>query len=97
MIHQFTRGLNTYGQFWDMVRTHWVEFLPIFTNMNEPLSRSTFTALFQIHWSKAGTKKRAAEEDTLHYWELVLQMIEGEFPSQKVNCEINCVIAYLCL
>ncbi|XP_051759279.1 G2/M phase-specific E3 ubiquitin-protein ligase-like isoform X3 [Ctenopharyngodon idella] len=85
MIHQFTKGLNAYGQFWDMVRTHWVEFLPIFTHMHEPLSRSTFTALFQIHWSKAGTKKRAAEEETLHYWELVLKMIEDKKPKAPQN------------
>ncbi|KAK7135471.1 hypothetical protein R3I94_014212 [Phoxinus phoxinus] len=88
MIHQFTKGLNAYGQFWDMVRSHWIEFLPIFTNMHEPLSRSTFTALFQIHWSKAGTKKRAAEEETLHYWELVLQMIEDKkAPQNKLHFE----------
>ncbi|ROI69428.1 G2/M phase-specific E3 ubiquitin-protein ligase [Anabarilius grahami] len=85
MIHQFTKGLNAYGQFWDMVRTHWVEFLPIFTHIHEPLSRSTFTALFQIHWSKAGTKKRAAEEETLHYWELVLKMIEDKKPKAPQN------------
>ncbi len=80
MINQFTKGLNAYGQFWDVVRTHWVEFLPIFTNMQEPLSRSTFKDLFQIRWSKPGTKKREAEEETIHYWELVLKMIEGKFP-----------------
>ncbi|KAI2661412.1 G2/M phase-specific E3 ubiquitin-protein ligase [Labeo rohita] len=80
MIHQFTKGLNAYGQFWEMVRTHWVEFLPIFTNMHEPLSRSTFRDLFQIHWSKLGTKKREDEEETIHYWELVLKMIEDKKP-----------------
>ncbi|XP_067268633.1 G2/M phase-specific E3 ubiquitin-protein ligase-like [Pseudorasbora parva] len=85
MIHQFTKGLNAYGQFWDMVKTHWVEFLPIFINMQEPLSRSTFRALFQIDWSKAGTKKRAAEEHTLHYWELVLKMIEDKKPKAPQN------------
>ncbi|XP_016388028.1 uncharacterized protein LOC107723804 [Sinocyclocheilus rhinocerous] len=85
MIHQFTKGLNSYGQFWDMVRTHWVEFLPIFTNMHEPLSRSTFRDLFQIHWSKSGTKKREAEEETIHYWELVLKMIEDKKPKAPEN------------
>ncbi|XP_073675865.1 uncharacterized protein [Garra rufa] len=84
MIHQFTKGLNAYGQFWDMVRTHWVEFLPIFTNMHEPLSRSTFRDLFQIHWSKSGTK-REAEEETMHYWELVLKMIEDKKPKAPQN------------
>ncbi|KAF4109731.1 uncharacterized protein LOC131545879 [Onychostoma macrolepis] len=85
MIHQFTKGLNAYGQFWDMVRTHWVEFLPIFTNMHESLSRSTFKDLFQIHWSKSGTKKREAEEETIHYWELVLKMIEDKKPKAPQN------------
>ncbi|XP_052420102.1 uncharacterized protein LOC127964005 [Carassius gibelio] len=85
MIHQFTKGLNAYGQFWDMVRTHWVEFLPIFTNMHEPLSRGTFRDLFQIHWSKSGTKKREAEEQTIHCWELVLKMIEDKIPKAPHN------------
>ncbi|KAL0186550.1 hypothetical protein M9458_018220, partial [Cirrhinus mrigala] len=71
-------GLNAYGQFWEMVKSHWVEFLPIFTNMHEPLTRSTFRDLFQIQWSKSGTKKREAEEETIYYWELVLKMIEDK-------------------
>ncbi|XP_051950652.1 G2/M phase-specific E3 ubiquitin-protein ligase-like isoform X3 [Xyrauchen texanus] len=78
MIHQFTKGLNAYGQFWDMVKANWIEFLPIFTNIHESLSRSTFKALFQIHWSKAGTKKREDEEKTIHRWDLLLQMIEDQ-------------------
>ncbi|XP_043101942.1 uncharacterized protein LOC122349884 [Puntigrus tetrazona] len=90
MVHQFTKGLNAYGQFWDMVRTHWIEFLPIFTNMHEPLSRSTFRDLFQIQWSKSGTEKRKAEEKTIRYWELVLKMIEDkktEAPQNKLQFE----------
>lgn len=85
MIHQFTEGLNAYGQFWDMVKSYWAEFLPIFTNTYEPMSRRSFRTLFQIHWSKA--MKRDVEEETIHYWELVLQMIEGEFT--VVDCIFN--------
>ncbi|XP_057212760.1 uncharacterized protein LOC130568108 isoform X2 [Triplophysa rosa] len=76
MIHQFTEGLNAYGQFWDMVKSYWAEFLPIFTNTHEPITRSSFRALFQIHWSKA--MKREPEEETIHSWELVLKMIEDK-------------------
>ncbi|KAA0713717.1 Apoptosis-resistant E3 ubiquitin protein ligase 1 [Triplophysa tibetana] len=76
MIHQFTEGLNAYGQFWDMVKSYWSEFLPIFTNTHEPISRKSFSALFQIHWSKA--MRRGPEEETIHYWELVLKMIEDK-------------------
>lgn len=76
MIHQFTKGLNAYGQFWDMVKAYWAEFLPIFTNTHEPISRSSFRALFQIHWTKA--IKRKTEEETIHCWELVLKMIEDK-------------------
>ncbi|XP_056585576.1 G2/M phase-specific E3 ubiquitin-protein ligase-like isoform X3 [Triplophysa dalaica] len=76
MINQFTEGLNAYGQFWDLVKSYWAEFLPIFTNTHEPISRSSFRALFKIHWSKA--MKREPEEKTIHYWELVLKMIEDK-------------------
>ncbi|TRY60184.1 hypothetical protein DNTS_003794 [Danionella cerebrum] len=77
MIHQFTKGLNAYGQLWELVRSHWHEFLPIFTHKHEPLTRSTFRALFEIHWSKMGSK-RADEERTIYLWELVLDLIEDK-------------------
>nr|XP_055024358.1 uncharacterized protein LOC129414352 [Misgurnus anguillicaudatus] len=78
MIHQFTKGLNAYGQFWDLVKSYWADFLLIFTNMHEPISRSTFRSLFQIDWSKATSHRRMAEEETIKCWELLLKMIEDK-------------------
>ncbi|KAL7884210.1 hypothetical protein AOLI_G00069800 [Acnodon oligacanthus] len=78
MIDQFAEGLNSYGRLWDMVKANWIDFLPIFIDMNEPISRASFRALFQINWSTEGTKKRQEEEETIYYWELVLKMIEDK-------------------
>ncbi|KAI4887915.1 hypothetical protein NFI96_014530 [Prochilodus magdalenae] len=78
MINQFTEGLNSCGRLWDMVKENWIDFLPIFINMDEPLSRVSFRALFQINWSGEGTKKRLEEEETIYCWELVLKMIEDK-------------------
>ncbi|KAK1786970.1 hypothetical protein P4O66_017347, partial [Electrophorus voltai] len=78
MVVQFMEGMNSYGGLWDTVKANWIDFLPIFTNMNEPISRNSFTALFQINWSREGTKSREEEEETVYYWELVLRMIEDK-------------------
>ncbi|XP_076845164.1 uncharacterized protein LOC143490355 [Brachyhypopomus gauderio] len=78
MVVQFTEGLNLCGGLWDTVKANWIDFLPIFTNMSEPISRATFRALFQINWSREGTKCREEEEETIYYWELVLKMIEDK-------------------
>lgn len=78
MINQFTEGLNSCGNLWDIVKINWIDFLPIFTKTNERLSRASFRALFEISWSAEGSKRREDEEETIYYWELVLKMIEGE-------------------
>lgn len=78
MINQFTEGLNSCGNLWDLVKTNWIDFLPIFTKTSERLSQSSFRGLFEINWSVQGTRKREGEEKTIYYWELVLKMIEGE-------------------
>lgn len=78
MINQFTEGLNSCGNLWDIVKINWIDFLPMFTKTNERLSRASFRALFEISWSAEGSKRREDEEETIYYWELVLKMIEGE-------------------
>uniref|UniRef100_A0A3B1KH66 G2/M phase-specific E3 ubiquitin-protein ligase-like n=1 Tax=Astyanax mexicanus TaxID=7994 RepID=A0A3B1KH66_ASTMX len=78
MINQFIKGLNSYGRLWDKVKENWIEFLPVFINMKEPMSRHAFMAHFQINWSRDGTKKREEEEQTVYYWEQVLKMIEDK-------------------
>ncbi|XP_017323374.1 G2/M phase-specific E3 ubiquitin-protein ligase isoform X2 [Ictalurus punctatus] len=78
MINQFTEGLNSCGNLWDIVKINWIDFLPIFTKTNERLSRASFRALFEISWSAEGSKRREDEEETIYYWELVLKMIEDK-------------------
>lgn len=77
MILQFTDGMNAFGKLWDLVRKNWIAFLPLFTNMQEPMSKAAFKALFSYNYSRRGSNHREAEEDTIYCWEMVLNMIEG--------------------
>ncbi|XP_071399935.1 G2/M phase-specific E3 ubiquitin-protein ligase-like [Centroberyx affinis] len=78
MIRQFTDGLNAFGKLWDLVKDNWIAFLPSFTNMQEPLSKAAFKAVFSYSYSSRGTNHREAEEDTIYSWEMVLNMIEDK-------------------
>ncbi|KAE8293749.1 hypothetical protein D5F01_LYC06682 [Larimichthys crocea] len=78
MIHQFTDGMNAYGKLWDLVMDNWIAFLPLFTNMQEPLSKAAFKAIFRYNYSTRGSNHREAEEDTIFSWEMVLNMIEDK-------------------
>ena len=77
MINQFTDGVNAFGELWDIVKANWIAFLPLFTNMQEPLSKEAFKAIFVYSFSSRGSNHREAEEDTIYCWEMVLNMIEG--------------------
>ncbi|XP_042268208.1 uncharacterized protein LOC121897638 isoform X2 [Thunnus maccoyii] len=78
MICQFTEGMNAFGKLWDLVTENWIAFLPLFTNMQEPLSKAAFKAIFSYNYSSRGTNRRDAEEDTIYSWEMVLNMIEDK-------------------
>ncbi|XP_077438875.1 G2/M phase-specific E3 ubiquitin-protein ligase-like [Vanacampus margaritifer] len=78
MIHQFTKGMNAFGKLWDIVKQNWIAFLPLFTNMHEPLSKAAFKALLTYNYSSRGTNHRQAEEDTIYSWEMILNMIEDK-------------------
>ncbi|KAM7410698.1 hypothetical protein PAMA_001911 [Pampus argenteus] len=62
---------------WDLVMDNWIAFLPLFTNMQEPLSKAAFKAIFSFNYSIRGSNHREAEEDTIFSWEMVLNMIEA--------------------
>jgi len=79
MVNQFTEGMNAFGNLWDLVRNNWIAFLPCFTNMRSPLTKSSFKAIFKYEYSPRGTNHREKEEDTIYSWELVLNIIEGTF------------------
>ncbi|XP_067445141.1 uncharacterized protein [Thunnus thynnus] len=78
MICQFTEGMNAFGKLWDLVTENWIAFLPLFTNMQEPLSKAAFKAIFSYNYSSRGTNHCDAEEDTIYSWEMVLNMIEDK-------------------
>ncbi|XP_038560059.1 G2/M phase-specific E3 ubiquitin-protein ligase-like [Micropterus salmoides] len=83
MILQFTDGMNAFGKLWDLVRKNWIAFLPLFTNMQEPMSKAAFKALFSYNYSRRGSNHREAEEDTIYCWEMVLNMIEDKVTDLK--------------
>ncbi|XP_038560055.1 G2/M phase-specific E3 ubiquitin-protein ligase-like [Micropterus salmoides] len=83
MILQFTDGMNAFGKLWDLVRKNWIAFLPLFTNMQEPMSKAAFKALFSYNYSRRGSNHREAEEDTIYSWEMVLNMIEDKVTDLK--------------
>ncbi|KAJ8364736.1 hypothetical protein SKAU_G00135670 [Synaphobranchus kaupii] len=78
MILQFTDGINTFGKLWDLVKENWIAFLPLFTNMQEGMTKAVFKAIFSYNYSPQGTNHREAEEETIYSWELVLNMIEDK-------------------
>ncbi|KAJ4926028.1 hypothetical protein JOQ06_008213 [Pogonophryne albipinna] len=78
MVNQFTEGMNAFGKLWDLVRNNWIAFLPCFTNMRTPLTKSSFKAIFKYEYSPRGTNHREKEEDTIYSWELVLNLIEDK-------------------
>ncbi|KAK5918883.1 hypothetical protein CgunFtcFv8_022826 [Champsocephalus gunnari] len=78
MVNQFTEGMNGFGNLWDLVRNNWIAFLPCFTDMRTPLTKSSFKAIFKYEYSPRGTNHREKEEDTIYSWELVLNLIEDK-------------------
>ncbi|KAK1166455.1 G2/M phase-specific E3 ubiquitin-protein ligase-like, partial [Acipenser oxyrinchus oxyrinchus] len=62
MISQFTDGLNSSGNLWEVVKENVFAFQPIFTNMRKTITKTLFRSVFDIDWSAQGTKKREAEE-----------------------------------
>ncbi|XP_035807701.2 G2/M phase-specific E3 ubiquitin-protein ligase-like [Amphiprion ocellaris] len=83
MIHQFTEGMNVFGKLWNLVKKNWIAFLPLFTNMQEPLSKEAFKAILTYNYSSRGTNHRKAEEDTIYSWEMVLNMIEDKMTDMR--------------
>ncbi|KAI4821606.1 hypothetical protein KUCAC02_007204 [Chaenocephalus aceratus] len=78
MVNQFTEGMNAFGNLWDLVRNNWIAFLPCFTDMRTPLTKSSFKAIFKYEYSPRGTHHQEQEEDTIYSWELVLNLIEDK-------------------
>ncbi|XP_052008021.1 G2/M phase-specific E3 ubiquitin-protein ligase-like [Xyrauchen texanus] len=78
MVQQFIAGMNSCGQMWEMVAMNWREFLPLFTNAQEKLSRNDIRNLFTISWSPQGSNHREQEEETVFHWECWLMSIQEE-------------------
>ncbi|XP_038150974.1 uncharacterized protein LOC119789863 [Cyprinodon tularosa] len=80
MISQFIEGLNSCGELWDLVKSHWETFLPVMTSKEQKaLSLEEFKQLFTFCFSDPDSDLRAAEEATAAHWETVLTMVsDGE-------------------
>ncbi|KAL3988970.1 hypothetical protein ACER0C_013288 [Sarotherodon galilaeus] len=78
MIQQFVAGMDSCGQFWQMVKRCWKQFLPVFTNAGNKLTRNSFQDLFTIGWSPAGSNRREEEEATMFQWEWWLMVIQEQ-------------------
>ncbi|XP_031134214.1 G2/M phase-specific E3 ubiquitin-protein ligase-like [Sander lucioperca] len=78
MVQQFIAGMNSCGQMWEMVAMNWREFLPLFTNTTQKLSRNDIRNLFTISWSPQGSNHREQEEETVFQWECWLMSIQEE-------------------
>ncbi|XP_062302074.1 G2/M phase-specific E3 ubiquitin-protein ligase-like [Osmerus eperlanus] len=76
IIKQFTDGLNSLGNLWDVVKANYAAFLPVFTDMSSPLTRQSLKSLFSVNYSTRGTNRREQEEDTIFSWEVFLKMVE---------------------
>ncbi|XP_026035785.1 uncharacterized protein LOC113029020 [Astatotilapia calliptera] len=83
MIQQFVAGMDSCGRFWQMVKRCWKQFLPVFTNAGNKLTRNSFQDLFTIGWSPAGSNRREEEEATIFQWEWWLMAIQGEVFERK--------------
>ncbi|KAI9516290.1 hypothetical protein NQZ68_017493 [Dissostichus eleginoides] len=68
MVNQLTEGMNAFGNLWDLVRNNWIAFLPCFTNMRTPLTKSSFKAILKYEYSPRGTNHQEKEEDTIYSW-----------------------------
>ncbi|KAE8293909.1 hypothetical protein D5F01_LYC06850 [Larimichthys crocea] len=78
MISQFINGLNSCGELWDMVQSHWEVFVPVMTNtQQQPLTLEEFKQLFTVCYSRPDSQLRAAEEATVRHWETVLTLVSG--------------------
>ncbi|CAL8378000.1 unnamed protein product [Gadus morhua 'NCC'] len=76
MIQQFTAGMNSCGRFWDLVKSYWRQFVPVFTHTGEKLTRHKLLSLFIKARSEEGSNRWEMEESTLYLFEDWLLAIE---------------------
>ncbi|KAM4537018.1 G2/M phase-specific E3 ubiquitin-protein ligase-like [Odontesthes bonariensis] len=76
MILQYQQGMNSCGGMWTLVSQNCREFMPVFTNTWEKLTRTTIRAMFRPEMSEEMTRRREEEEDTIYWFEKWLVDIE---------------------
>lgn len=54
VVQQFVDGLDSCGHFWPMVKKFWKQFLPVFPNTGQRLTRNIYHILFTVAWSPQG-------------------------------------------
>ncbi|KAK5620781.1 hypothetical protein CRENBAI_018617 [Crenichthys baileyi] len=85
MIKQYADGMNSCGHFWQMVKRIWKQFLSVFTNNGQKLTRHCFQNLFTNSRSPAGSNHLEEEETTIFQWEWWVMAIEEKEVDQTVE------------
>lgn len=78
MVHQYQQGLDSCGQMWKIIKLHWRQFLPVFCDTQQQLTRTAVRALFQAKYSDTGTMRHEEELDTMFAFEQWLVNVEGK-------------------
>ena len=75
-VSQFLNGLNSIGQLGDMILQNKQLFDLILGNKHQPLTKSSFMALYQLNRSEEGSNERSKEDSTIYCFEIFLQDLE---------------------
>ena len=75
-MSQFVNGLNSVGQLGDMILQNKQLFDIILGNKHQPLTKSSFMALYQLNRSEEGSNERSKEDGTIYCFEIFLQDLE---------------------
>ena len=76
-ITDFKLGLNDIGNLWELVKSNAELFKPLFCQTHTILTKAIVDSLCQVVFSEQGSNLRAAEDETIYSWEVLLQDIQG--------------------
>nr|XP_055051748.1 uncharacterized protein LOC129437569 isoform X3 [Misgurnus anguillicaudatus] len=88
-LERFKEGLRTLGLL-DAVVKHKEAFRPLFCSPQKALTADSLDDLFEIHYSIAGSNRRAQENATVAFWrDYLLDAEEG-----NSNCSLNKILMF---
>ena len=75
---QFMEGMNSIGNFGNMVMANQSVFDAILSSNHEKLTLSTFSSLYELKRSEVGSNNRRCENSTIYCFELFLKDLEED-------------------